>query len=474
MTDGLHEVAQDADGWRRLHPLTILKEIGSLAWAIVAAFVLDFEPMDLPGDWAQADAVIAVAVFVYAIARYAFTAYRVTPTSLELRRGVIVKSLQQMPRDRVQAVATNAGFVSRLFGVTTVEVSAADAEDIQLGFVSEEDAEALRLVLERQAFEPEGEGHAVQPGEPVATLPVGRLIVYVATDTVLITGLAAFALGIVAAALTRRFWAPLPAFAAMAWPLVRAFALVGFRSWIEQDRLRIQAGILGRRHTESPLDRIQLVQVRQPLLRRIFGYETISMVTGDIGVSSDSVQLAGAVAPLVPAGSWRGIAETLLGPIALEEDGLERSSPLTVRRTILRGLLVLVPGIVLVGWVGRRLGLGVWPAVALLLVGIPALVVYSRARWEVLGWSVDERHLMLRRGVFDRRLTIVPVHKVQDVMVRATPFQHRLGLATVDVDTAGLSLSGSVLAVDLPLDRARYLADHLAEITARIALPDGV
>ena len=39
---------------------------------------------------------------------------------------------------------------------------------------------------------------------------------------------------------------------------------------------------------------------------------------------------------------------------------------------------------------------------------------------------------------------------------------------------AGLSLSGSVLAVDLPVEQARYLADRLAETAARVALPDGV
>ena len=466
------EVPESADGWRRLHPLTILKEIGSLAWALVAAIVLDFEPVEVPGNWAEADVVIAVGVFVYAIARYVFTAYRVTPTSLELRRGVFVKSLQVMPRDRVQSVAANAGFVGRLFGLTTVEVSAADAEDIPLGLVSEGAAEALRRILERASVAPVEEEPEVT--RPMATLSFRHLLLYAATDTLLVVGVFALAGGIVLAAVTGRFWVPVPAFGVMVWPVVRALGLVAFRSWTGQDRLRLQAGVLGRRHTESPLDRIQLVQIRRPLPRRLLGYETVSMVTGDIGVSSDSILLAGTVAPLVPAGSWRTIAEQLLGPIGLDEKGLERSSSLTIRRSIVRGLLVLTPLAVLAGWVGSRLGPGPWAGLAVGAVGIPALVAYSRARWRTLGWAVDDRHLMLRRGVFDRRITIVPVHKVQDVTVRATPFQRRLGLATVDVDTAGLALSGSVLAIDLPQDRARHLADRLAETAARIALPDGV
>lgn len=473
--DGAGRGDSETDGWRRLHPLTILKEIGSLAWAIVAALVLDFQPADVPGIWEEADVAIAVAVFVYALARYFFTAYRVTPTSLELRRGVFVKSLQVMPRDRVQSVGANAGFIGRLFGVTTVEVSAADAEDIQLGFVSEEDAEALRRVLERGATgSGDGEGEEATAAEVVAMLPLSRLLLFGVTDTALLVGAVAVVAGLAIGVATRQYWIPLPVLGALAWPTIRAFGLVGFRSTIEQDRLRVQAGILGRRHTESPLERIQLVQVRRPPLRRMFGYETVTMVTGDIGVSAENMNLTGFVAPLVPIGQWKVVAERLLGPVALDEEDLARSSRLTIRRAVLRGLVAVAVVAAAVGWIGWAFARAAWVGALVAAAGTVAAVAYARARWRILGWALDDRHLMLRRGVFDRRLTIVPVHKVQDVTIRATPFQRRLGLATVDVDTAGLSLSGSVLAVDLPVEQARYLADRLAETAARVALPDGV
>ena len=114
------EVPESADGWRRLHPLTILKEIGSLAWALVAAIVLDFEPVEVPGNWAEADVVIAVGVFVYAIARYVFTTYR----SRRPRWSSVGVCREVPPGDAgtaVQSVAANAGFVGRLFGLTTVD-----------------------------------------------------------------------------------------------------------------------------------------------------------------------------------------------------------------------------------------------------------------------------------------------------------------------------------------------------------------
>lgn len=87
---------------------------------------------------------------------------------------------------------------------------------------------------------------------------------------------------------------------------------------------------------------------------------------------------------------------------------------------------------------------------------------------------MDMSHLMVRRGVVDRRLTVAPIHKVQDVTVRQTFFQYRLGIANVEVDTAGVMGGGRILAIDLPVGRARELADHLAEAAARVALPDGV
>lgn len=468
------EGTESGQGWRRLHPLTIFKEIGSLAWAIVAALVLDFDPMGFPGDWVEADVAVAVAVFVYAVARYMFTAYRVTSSSLEVRRGVFVKSLQVMPRDRVQSVGATAGFLSRLLGVTTVEVSAADAKDVRLGFVSEDESEALRRILEwHKTIETASEDDQEEPAQTLAALPFKRLLVYAATETTFVVAVVALVVGLVLAVSRRWLGAPFAAFSAAAWPVIRGLALVGFRSWIDQDRVRIQAGIIGRRQSVSPLDRIQLVQVRRPPLRRFLGLETVTMVTGDIGVSAENVLLAGSVAPLVRQGTWRRLAERLLGPIDVAESALERSSPLAIRRAIVRGFLLLVPLAVGVGWLGAWAGPGWWAAAVPAGLGSVIVIAYARARWRVLGWALDDRHLMVRRGVVDRRLMIVPVHKVQDVTVRSTPFQHRLGLANVEVDTAGIASFG-VLAVDLPAEQARHLADRLAETAARIALPDGV
>ncbi|HEX2155035.1 MAG TPA: PH domain-containing protein [Acidimicrobiia bacterium] len=464
--------APPEEGWQRLHPATIIKELGALAWALVAAIIFDFDEPDLPWTDAGPEAVIAVGVFGFATLRYLFTAYRITDQSLELRRGVLVKSFQSMPRDRIQSVGTHTGLIGRFVGVTTIVVSAADTEDIQLSFVSEEAAAGLRRILEQRRAEasPEMEGER----RPLASLDSGRLLTFGLTETGLVPAVLVLVASIVVVFAFGWIFAPLSVGWVIVWPVLRTFSLVGFGSWIQGDRVLVQAGLLSRRRSESPLGRIQAVQVSRPPLRRLIGMETVSIVTGDIGSSSESAQIAGTIAPLETIGTWRSLCETLVGRVDVAETSLEPSSRHTIRRMITRGSVILALPVAGLAVTMSRLGWPLWALGIVAAISLTILVLYARARWRVLGWSVDDRHLLVRRGVMLRRLIVVPVHKVQDVTIRKTLFQRRLGIATVEVDTAGTMLSGRVMAIDLETERAADLAERLTAVAARVALPDGV
>lgn len=470
----------DPGDWRRLHPLTIVKEMGAMAWAIVAAIVFDFDwEMSWPGvpDGIEPDALIAVGVFAYAIVRYLFTAYRLTDHSVDLRRGVLVKTNQSMPRDRIQTVAVTTGLIGRFVGVTTVEVSAADTEDIRLAYVSVADANHLRRVLESDRGPVRTEIGAEPERDLLADLDPGRLIVFALTEGGLVAGIGLILIGGLVAVLVDFVLVPfVVAVTVGGWPVIKSLGLVGFRSWLESDRVRVESGLLSRRESEAPLARIQLVGVSRPWLRRLVGLETVEMTTGELTISRESVMIKGMVAPLVEIGDWRDLARQLIGTVELGETELVRSSPYTKRRTGVRGAIgtAVVTGLA----VGAAiwLELGWWLPVVVVLVGTGWTVVYSLARYRVMGWAADRQHLLVRRGVVWRRLSIVPIPKVQDVEIKETFFQRRLGLATVEVDTAGVGISSTarVTAIDLTRDDARGLADHLTTTAARIALPDGV
>lgn len=471
------------DEWRRLHPVTILKELGTLAWAIVAALVFDFEiPGFVPGELVDPDTAIALLAFGYAVTRYLFTSYRLTERTLELRRGVLVKTEQTMPRDRIQAVSLNTGLLGRLVGVRTVVVSAADTEDVVLSYVTEEAAADLRASLIEDAQRLEGSDDVDEGGAGETTtsrvtlsrIAPRSLVLYALTETGLVVGAVLFVATVVVVSIYGFAFVPLVALVFAGLPLLRVFGLVGFESAIDRERLHVSRGLLSRHESASPLRRIQAVQVGRPLFRRWGGYETVTMSTGDANLASEQMPALGMVAPLVPIGEWRELVHRLIGRVELGETDLARSSPLTVRRVIVRGV-VLTAVLASVATIPVALwDLTVWLPVSVAAVGVGLTVPYARRRYRVMGWAENGEHLMVRRGVVDRKLSIVPIRKVQDVEVRQTFFQRRLGIATVMVDTAGLGLSGAVTAVDLDEGDAAGLARRLVGIAARIALPDGV
>lgn len=467
--------------WHRLHPVTIVKELGTLAWAVVAALAFDFEvPGVVPSGLFDPETAIAVLAFGYAVTRYLFTSYRLTPRTLELRRGVLVKREQTMPRDRIQSVGINTPLLGRLVGVTSVVVSAADTEDVVLSYVTEDAATHLRTLLD-----PADEGTAAATGggddqapvevprERLSRLDPRSLALFAVTETGLVAAGVILVVAIVVVVTVGVLFAPLAVAPAIGIPLFRVASLVGFESWIERERLHVARGILSRHHTTSPLPRIQAVQVSRPLLRRWSGHETVDMSTGDASMGSEQMTL-NTVAPFVAIGGWRDIAHRLIGRVELGEPDLRPSSPLTVRRTLVRGgvatgLVAAAAAVPL-----YLLGVARWVPPAVAVVGVAWSLWYARRRHQVLGWAVDADHVMVRRGVVDRKLSVVPIRKVQDVSVRETFFQRRLGIASVVIDTAGIGLSGHVQAIDLTRSDAYGLADRLATTAARIALPDGV
>lgn len=459
--------------WRRLHPLTIVKELGAVAWAFVGAVVFDFAIPGIPEDFGNTEAIVAVGVFGFAVLRYVFIGYRLTDHTLEMRRGVFIKRHRVMPLDRVQSVGVKTGLAGRFLGVTSVEVSAADTEEIALSFVSHHDAGWLRKLLDPS-------DHAgADPGQPakrtgLARVDPGSLVVYAVTDSGVVMGAVVAAAAIGFMVFSGAVFAPLLIVVPLWWPILRAMGLVSFESWIEDNRLKVSRGLLNRRETDAPLVRIQTIRVDRPPLRRLSGHETVELATGDISGSLDDGLSDGLVAPLVEIGEWRWLAERLIGRVELGETDLRRPSRHAIRRAVVRG--VVATGVMAAaGGVGGWLaGVGPAPAVGVLIVGLVVSVLYARARWRRLGWVADDRHLLVRRGVIRHTLAVVPVGKVQDVTVRATLFQRRFDLATVVVDTAGVAVAGSVRAIDLESADAHRLARHLAESAARIALPDGV
>jgi len=101
---------------------------------------------------------------------------------------------------------------------------------------------------------------------------------------------------------------------------------------------------------------------------------------------------------------------------------------------------------------------------------------WAWARYRALGYAEIGSFVLARSGIWTRKIWVVPQGKVQSVSLGQSPFQRRLGLANLSIDTAGSQFLSGAEVVDLPYETAIALQDRLswAANAEGLWLPDGV
>lgn len=106
-----------------------------------------------------------------------------------------------------------------------------------------------------------------------------------------------------------------------------------------------------------------------------------------------------------------------------------------------------------VPWVG-----GAW--VSLALLGAWTILYYHPKNFRAWGYRLDERVLLIRRGVWWRTVKLLPLPRLQHVDVKRGPLQRHFGLATLLLHTAGTH-AASIEVPGLDAEEALRLRDRL-------------
>lgn len=410
---------------------------------------------------------------------------------LELRTGILRVETRTVPYERIQNVDLHQPLLPRVLGLAEVRIETAGAagSDLTLSYVDAAVAEQLRRALSGRR------------AEARVDLPVPEVLVETSVGELLLAGATSNRVGALAV-LVGAAWgwaldlgvdlAPLldrlgelagggaglivvgAALALVVGLLVGWVASVvgtvvrfhGFRLTKEGDDLRRVHGLLARSSGVVPLRRVQAVRVDRAWLRRRFGYATLVADTAG-SVAAGSGSGTGVVAPILAERRLEPLVSEIMPGGLLDEDRLEPVSPLALRRGFVRAGLVGVAVSIGLAFLDPRLALVLVPWAA-------GAWVWARARYRALGYRVDGEHLAARSGVLTRRTWLVPKAKVQSVATRESPFQRRLGLATLSIDTAGAG-NRRVVVVDLDRELACRLADRLSQVSAATAFgSDGV
>jgi putative membrane protein len=354
---------------------------------------------------------------------------------LRIHSGIVTRNERRVQISRLQSVDITQPLIARLFGLAEVrpEVAGASNESTKLRYLSIDEATQLRSDLLARAA-----GAQVPVGNVSATVaPLGEetVLVQVPAPHLLASlvlqpvNVVLFALVPLVAIVTAAIGAAEIGFSGL-FLLATPFFIVGgqflnqfgFTVAEAPEGLRLRFGLTSHRSQTVPPGRVQAVRIERPLMWRPWGWVRVVVnvagtTGGDEGQERPSVVLP--VAPDV-------IAQLVLRRVLPGVDPFAISLDPVPARARWRAPLQ---------W--RRLG-----------VGASAQVLVTRSGWLVPKWDV------------------VPHARTQSVRLAQGPWQRRLGLASVHVDSTPGPVR--IAAVHRDVSSVRSLVDDQAD-RARLA-----
>ena len=464
-----------ADGeWHRLHPATPLLKGGIVFIALAGYFISqarqqlidlffgaphahdDGDPLifltahgRLPIALLAIAGVLILIVAIFYLSWRVHT-FRITDEVVEVRSGLLRRSLRKGRLDRIQGINIVRPFFARLFGAARLEIDVAGHDaNVRLDYLSSTKADGLRLDIlrlasgtrQREAAQtaPDERGFVEQrvaefiapeldpnfaPPESVVKVHVGRLVGSIFLHDTTFTLLVLIALAAFASAVT----GTLEIVIYFLVPLVLALGGFLFRRFTKSlrysiastpDGVRVGFGLLTLSNETLPPGRIHSVQVRQPILWRLPGWWEIR-----INRASKS-NAKGADAQ----------RNTTILPVGNLDD-------------VLRVLRLLLPSLAADSVEVLRHGITG--------SGAEGGFTNSPRRAAVIRWFSFRRNgfaelpgvVLLRKGAVWRELTLVPEARAQSIGISQGPVYRALRLARVHVHTVNGPVRAELGALD--------------------------
>jgi len=475
---GEEAVVDAGDGWRRLSPRMLavhpVMELRRLIFPLVAVLIgLRNGDGGDGGWWALAIGGFGIAL---GFLRYFTTSFRITPTHVQVRRGLLQRRTLTVPRDRIRTVDVTSNVLHRIFGLARVTVGTGQTDQknngVKLDGLSAAAAENLhRELLHRPAVKPIPDVDSAMQSRPAEA----------ATETVLaalhpawvkygpftLSGLVAIGvlfgvgsrlvneghvnlakIGVVHDSIAFLRDRPLPVaillvaaaivvFTAIASTVGYVLAFWNFRlSRHSSGTLHVRRGLLTTRNTTIEERRLRGVELSEPLLlRSVHGARVLAIATG-LRVGRGADRGGSILLPPAPRAVAVDVAGTVIGDpdpltVALTRHGrrasVRRFTRAVTASTIL--ILIVLAFVLLAGapwW-------AFWTALALLPLGV--LLAVDRAA--SLGHALTDDWLVSRHGSLVRRRYVLRTDAVIGWNMATSVFQRRVGLTTLVATTAG-------------------------------------
>lgn len=445
---------------RRVSPLTPVINawkvaaglVGIFVWQGRDTFLQDQIPLKLLILIFLGVVVVAgIVSLIYNYIAWRFLRYGFDSESIYVHAGILFRSQRHVRLDRIQSVDLNRPLMARIFGYVALHVtSAGGAQDnLAIAFVKDDEGTRLRNeILARAAgLAPEEEQAATEaPEYPLFRLQPGRLIgsylrsLWFLNAVVFV--LATITLSIILRDFSIILAVAIPFLGVGTYWWNRLNQQYDFQIATSPDGIRLRYGLLSTVAKTVPPGRVQALEFTQPLLWRRKNWWQVSVLVAGTAVTTD-----GGEPMLYPVAS-QGEATHVLSLILPD---LGHENPVEVFDHVLNGT-------------GATPGFTTSPRKARWLDWIT---------WKRNAYTITNTATLIRRGRITRRAIVVPHARIQSLGLSQGPWESKLGLYNVKIDTTPGAISPVSPHLDGPgADQFIRLASHHARIAREQAGPE--
>jgi putative membrane protein len=416
--------------------------------------------------------ITGVSVWVYLV--WKKFEFEITEDTFDIRSGVLNRRKREIPLKRIQNVDIRRNIVQRMLGIAKVNIETAGGKSTEasLKYVNFDEAKRIQKrvrELKQEVQEKEGE----EDVEPVFEITNRELSILSLTSVsgkalaaaFLILSLSgAFFREIQASTGTSGFTIALLSFIgvgifSVAGSIATKFSrCYGFKLFQRSESLEYERGLVNRSEGSIPLEKIQVVSMHENPLKRFLGYATLKIETAGYGPGNQENTGAEVAVPLGKKSHIKQLSNSILGH---KDAQIQKISDKALRRYFGRYILTSITFTGLLLLTTSLTDFYVNPVYLLVLIPVSALAAYLK--YVNRGFYEGERFFHTMTGFWDRKTNVVPYYRIQTLIEERTFFQRRLGLSSLVIDTAGVSVFGSnpkVCDIDLEVSENLFGRVH--------------
>lgn len=417
--------------------------------------------------------ILLTASFVWSFLVWKNYSYWLDEDTLRIKQGVIRKKNRKIPKKRIQNVDVTRNIIQRALGISQVKLETAGGGETEatLSYLEFDKAKELREDLKESKDEEVG-NEEKEEDKPIYEISEKELALLSVTSVDLrkvfgLLFLFGFApsffggymeeAGLTMTAGTAVLLVSLALFTFVSSGVSTFLQYWGFKLYKERDNLQYERGLLNRSEGSIPLNKIQRVTLEENFLKRLIGYSSLKIDTAGYSPGESMEKGSEAAIPMAKKQRSLELANKIAGiqKPKLQSIGENAKLRYTARYLILSALILAV-----LIYLETSIYLAIEIGILLVLLSFVA----AKQKWINKGFKAGENHCVTLNGFWNKSTNFIPYFRVQNIIETQSVLQKRLGLATVDIDTAGTgNLLNRTVAVDLEEKDAKEFREYVFE-----------